>query len=137
MADPTSTLTTEQLNELAPLAAVIADKVSTVPVRHCLGGTDDLVAELTLAVAVYVGRHVLPAELLQLRHPPIPTDTGWIVQAQRRSGKWEDWGPAYPNRDDARRLYESLADGNSGPLRLVRKVTSYVAEAEHTPGERP
>jgi len=50
------------LSELGPLARVIADKVSTVPVRHCLGGTDDLVSALTLAVAVYVGRHVLPVE---------------------------------------------------------------------------
>ncbi|MEV8031412.1 hypothetical protein [Streptomyces sp. NPDC086182] len=50
------------LSELGPLARVIADKVSTVPVRHCLGGTDDLVAELTLAVAVYVGREVLPPQ---------------------------------------------------------------------------
>lgn len=50
------------LSALGPLARVIADKVSTVPVRHCLGGTDDLVNELTLAVAVYVGRHVLPVE---------------------------------------------------------------------------
>lgn len=80
----------ELLAELGPLAAVIADKVSTVPVRHCPGGTDDLVSELTLAVAVYVGRHVLPAEALELRHPPIPADTGWVVQAQRRSAHRRD-----------------------------------------------
>lgn len=48
------------LNELQPLARVIAEKIRTVPVRHCAGGTEDLIAALTLAVAIYVSREVLP-----------------------------------------------------------------------------
>ncbi|MCX5285960.1 hypothetical protein [Streptomyces sp. NBC_00198] len=51
------------LTELQPLARIIAEKIHTVPVRHCPGGTDELVAELTLAVAIYVSRHVLPPGL--------------------------------------------------------------------------
>lgn len=53
-------ITDEQLSELKPLANLIADKVSTVPVRHCLGGTDQLVTELVLAVSAYMGRILGP-----------------------------------------------------------------------------
>jgi hypothetical protein len=56
----TSELTTQQLDELKPLAHLIAEKVATVPVRHCPGGTDMLVAELVTAVAVYMGRTLGP-----------------------------------------------------------------------------
>ncbi|MGW6481281.1 hypothetical protein ACWGDS_25870 [Streptomyces sp. NPDC055059] len=56
------------LAELQPLAAVIAEKLRTVPVRLIgRGGADDLISELTIAVAVYCGKHVLPATT-----PPAP-----------------------------------------------------------------
>ncbi|MFJ9128898.1 hypothetical protein ACIRJS_32835 [Streptomyces sp. NPDC102340] len=60
MTDTPRTADAEQLAELGPLAAVIADKVHTVPVRLGPGGADNLISELTLAVAVYCGKHVLP-----------------------------------------------------------------------------
>lgn len=60
------------LNELQPLARVIAEKIHTVPVRHCPGGTDDLVSALTLAVAIYVSRHVLPPGLSAAAVRPEP-----------------------------------------------------------------
>lgn len=55
---------TDLLAELRPLAAVIAGKVHTTPVAFGPGGTDHLVAELTVAVAVYCARHVLPPDWL-------------------------------------------------------------------------
>ncbi|MFF0143562.1 hypothetical protein ACFYRN_45165 [Streptomyces sp. NPDC005227] len=61
------------LTALEPLARVIADKIRAVPVRHCPGGTDDLISELTLAVAIYTSRHVLPPGLpaAVVRHDPM------------------------------------------------------------------
>lgn len=126
------------LAELGPLAAVIANKASTVPVRHCLGGTDELVTELTIAVAIYCGRHVLPADALALANPPRPTETAWVVEYQRRAdGKWHDWGVSHPERESAQQLWDHLTDGSKWPLRLVRRVTSHVTEAEYTPEETP
>jgi hypothetical protein len=128
----------ELLAELGPLAAVIADKVHTVPVRHCPGGTDDLISEITLAVAVYVGRHVLPAEAAALANPPWPTETDWVVESQWRDGKWRHYGPARPDRADAREQYDDAVqrNGDRHPYRLVRSITTYAVEAEHTP-EQP
>lgn len=123
----------ELLAELGPLAAVIADKISTVPVRHCPGGTDDLISELTIAVALYVGRHVLPAEALELRHPPHPAAATWVIETQRRSGKWEDWGPGFGGREEAQQLYEQMVDGSPRPVRLTRRVVTFAVEAEHQP----
>ncbi|UDM00047.1 hypothetical protein [Streptomyces longhuiensis] len=52
----------ELLAELAPLAALVAEKLRTVPVRLIgRGGADDLISELTLAAALYCAKHVLPA----------------------------------------------------------------------------
>ncbi|MFB7711629.1 hypothetical protein [Streptomyces sp. NPDC056105] len=73
----------ELLAELAPLAAVIADKLRTVPVRHCPGGTDDLISELTIAAAAYCGKHVLPAG-----PPPAPVGQAAIARA-RAEGEFE------------------------------------------------
>lgn len=48
------------LTPLRPLAEVIAETVRTTPIRLCPGGTDDLISNLTVKVAAYVGREVLP-----------------------------------------------------------------------------
>jgi hypothetical protein len=131
--------TDEQLlAELGPLAAVIADKVHTVPVRLGPGGTDDLVSELTLAIAVYVGRHVLPAEALALRHPPRPTTSAWVVETQWRDGEWRTYGGGYDSRDETREYYDDLVErrGHQHAYRVVRVTTTYAVEAQHTP-EQP
>jgi hypothetical protein len=131
--------TDEQLlAELGPLAAVIADKVHTVPIRLGPGGTDDLVSELTLAVAVYVGRHVLPAEAFALANPPWPTESDWVIESQWRDGKWRNYGPARSDRDEARELYDDAVrrNGDRHPYRLVRATTTFATEADHAP-EQP
>ena len=113
MADPRAT-DAELLAELGPLAAVIADKVRTVPVRLGPGGTDDLVSEITLAVAVYVGRHVLPAEALELRQPPRPADRAWQVETRWDNGPWRPYGAPWTDAQDAREDYdETLATAAS------------------------
>ncbi|MFI1701992.1 hypothetical protein ACH419_39430 [Streptomyces bobili] len=131
----------ELLAELGPLAAVIADKVHSVPVRHCPGGTDDLITELTLAVAVYVGRHVLPAEALELRQPPRSPARQWQVETRWDDGRWRTYGAPYDDAAEAREGYdETLAHaaaanayGRSRSFRLVRSTTTYAVEAQHTP----
>lgn len=49
------------LTPLKPLAQVIAETVLTTPVRLCPGGADDLISELTIKVAAYMGREVIPS----------------------------------------------------------------------------
>jgi hypothetical protein len=143
VADPRPT-DTELLAELGPLAAVIADKLRTVPVRLGPGGADDLVSEITLAVAVYVGRHVLPAEALELRQPPRPADRAWQVETRWDDGPWRPYGAPWTDAQDARADYEeTLATAattnthkRTRDFRLVRATTTYAVEAEHTP-EQP
>ncbi|WP_030917413.1 hypothetical protein [Streptomyces sp. NRRL B-24720] len=49
------------LTELRPLARVINETVHTTPVRLGAGGTDDLISQLTVKVAAYIGHEVIPA----------------------------------------------------------------------------
>ncbi|MFF7946981.1 hypothetical protein [Streptomyces griseorubiginosus] len=134
MADTPRPTDAELLAELGPLAAVIADKLRTVPVRLGPAGTDDLISELTIAVAVYIGRDVLPADALALANPPRPADTEWAIEYQRHStGEWLDWGVSHPDRSGAQQLWDHMVDGSKWPLRLVRRVTSHITEAEYTP----
>ena len=138
MAEEPRPTDAELLAELGPLAAVIADKLRTVPVRLGPGGANDLVSELTLAVAVYVGRHVLPADtqpLLQaLAKPPCPPREEWQVMTMRRGG-WHTWAGPRDDRDEAREEYEDMVarHGHEWAYRLVRATTSWAVEAEHTP----
>jgi hypothetical protein len=143
VADTPRPTDTELLAELGPLAAVIADKLRTVPVRLGPGGTDDLVSELTLAVAVYVGRHVLPAEALELRKPPRPVERTWQVETRWDDGPWRAYGAPWPDQveaqDDFRETVATAATVNASKrtraFRLVRSTTSFAVEAEHTPEE--
>jgi hypothetical protein len=138
VADAQRPTDAELLAELGPLAAVIADKVHTVPVRHCPGGADDLISEITLAVAVYVGRHVLPAEALELRQPPRPPAREWNVETCWHDGRWVVYGAARYTREDGREMYDLAIEGGAARhgFRLVRATTTYAVEAEHTP-EQP
>lgn len=135
----------ELLAELGPLVAVIADKLAAVPVRLGPGGTDDLVTALTLAVAVYAGRHVLPADAHALANPPRPTETGWVVEAQWSDRTWRPYGAARSTRDEAHEDFAATVNTarEAGPaarewsFRLVRATTTYAIEAEHTPEAQP
>ncbi|MFF5001744.1 hypothetical protein ACFY3G_02855 [Streptomyces phaeochromogenes] len=127
----------ELLAELQPLAQVILDKVRTVPVRHCPGGTDDLVSELTLAIALYVGRHVLPAEAAELRNPPIPARRWWVLQTQSaHTGEWRPYSAPYDEATDAHADFNDTVahKGNvHRTFRVLRSATTYAVEAEYSP----
>lgn len=141
MAEPRPT-DTELLAELAPLAGVIAGKLGTVPVRLGPGGTDDLITELTLAIAVYVGRHVLPAEALDVRKPPRPTQHVWQMETRWDDGRWQTYGAPWDERGRAHEDFTEVvataasatgAYARSREYRLVRATTTYAVEAEHQP----
>lgn len=123
-----------QLKELAPLANVIADKVSTVPVRHCLGGTDQLVTELVLAVSVYMGRELgLDARIL-----------GEIVaERERQDARWGEQN--HPDgtgalscvleRDKARQGCENAFQRGTGTWMHVLIEEVFEAFAEEDPAK--
>ncbi|MEV8124815.1 hypothetical protein AB0P07_11980 [Streptomyces sp. NPDC085944] len=130
----------ELLAELGPLAAAIGDKVHTVPVRLGPGGADQLISEITLAVAVYVGRHVLPREALELRQPPKPTIRQWQVETRSGDGPWRAYGAPWPDHTAAREDFEEAVRTASTrrhtprrEFRLIRTTASYAVEAQHTP----
>ncbi|WP_394434557.1 hypothetical protein [Streptomyces sp. SGAir0957] len=142
MAD-TSRTNTDLLVELGQLRALIADKIATTPVRLGPGGTDRLANELTLAVAVYVGRHVLPADALALANPPRPAETQWVVETRWNDGPWRPYGAPWPDREEARSDFHETVHAAGGRMRqrsreyrLVRRSTTYAVEAEHTPEQQ-
>ncbi|MGY0023721.1 hypothetical protein ACVHNB_32725 [Streptomyces sp. YJ-C3] len=128
---------TELLAELGPLAAVIADKIRTVPVRIGPGGADDLISELTIAVAVYCGKHVLPADALALANPPLPPTTEWIVEIQWHDGGWQHFARLTDGREQVQEAFAELAARDPHAFRLIRATTTYAVEAEHTPEQQP
>lgn len=125
-------LTDQQIAELGPLAKVIAEKVSTVPVRHCLGGTDQLVTELVLAVAAYMGSVLGP-------------DAAVLAEVQaERERQDARWGPQnHPNgtgmhflkagAENARRECEAAFDAGRGTWRHVLYEEVHEALAEKDP----
>lgn len=125
----------ELLAELGPLAAVIADKLHTVPVRLGPGGTDDLITALTLAIALHVGRDVLPAGTLGA--PPYEPSVTRLIETQRR-GVWARSSRDYDDPTEARTDFAQLVTERAGQhaCRLVRATTTYAVEAEHNP-EQP
>jgi hypothetical protein len=50
----------EMLRELLPLYRVVEEAMRTTPVRLGPQGHEDLAAQITLRVAVWCGRNVLP-----------------------------------------------------------------------------
>lgn len=124
--------TNQQLNELKPLAHLIAEKVSTTPVRHCLGGTDHLVTELVLAVAAYMGRQLGPDARVLAE-----------VQAERerQDAKWGEQN--HPDgtgltgdrerADSARHVCQALADRGEVTWALIAHEEDMEALAESDP----
>lgn len=130
---------TAALAELEPLAAVIADTLHTVPVRIGPGGDEDLVAELTLAMAIFCARHVLPAEVAELARPPRRPVRRWVVEAASRHG-WRAYGGPYETREEALDDFtETVAySHNVGRgFRVLRSTTTCAVEAEHGPADTP
>lgn len=106
------------LAELAPLARVIAKTLHDTPVR--LGSPDttpDLIGALTVAVAVYIGREVLPPGALDEARPPATT---WTVEAQRTNGEWGAWSAPYTDRSEA--LDDAAQSAEAAPRRSYRVV---------------
>ncbi|MFF3891355.1 hypothetical protein [Streptomyces sp. NPDC001914] len=125
------------LQELQPLAAVIADTVHTTPVRIGPGGDEDLVAELTLAVALFCARHVLPAEAAELADPPFQPTRRWVLETPSRDA-WTPYGGGYDNREDALNDFKETVARYQGKRRLfrvLRATTTYAVEAVHIPAE--
>lgn len=114
--------------ELAPLARVIANTLRDTPIR--IGAPDtvpELVGALTVAVAAYIGREVLPPGALDTTRP---METTWTVEAQRRStGQWVPHSRTYDNRAEAmeQQVY-ALANHPQWPYRVVRATTIYTIE---------
>jgi len=140
---PPSSMTEEQLlAELQPLAAVITDKLQTVPVRLGPGGTDDLARELVFAIALHVARDVLPADALELAHPPRAVSRKWIVESRTNSeGTWRAYGGPYRDGERAEALEDfersvELSGRWRREFRLVRETTTHAVEAEHIPEPR-
>ncbi|MFF0143570.1 hypothetical protein ACFYRN_45205 [Streptomyces sp. NPDC005227] len=113
------------LTALEPLARVIAEKVHNVPVRHCPGGTDDLISELTLAVAIYTSRHVLPPGLpaAVVRPDPMTDEQAAVLLA--------------PLEAKARALRaEKDAEHRATVLREAADIAESLRQFEHATGAR-
>lgn len=137
---PTGATDEQLLAGLQPLAQVIADKLHSVPVRLGPHGDADLITELTLALAIYTGRHVLPKEVLELRNPPRPALRSWVLETRSpRTGQWRPYSAPY---DEAREAHADFIGtvshhGNARrEFRVLRSTTTYAVEAENSP-EQP
>jgi hypothetical protein len=117
---PDRVRTDPDLAELAPLASVIARTLRDTPVR--LGNPDllpDLVGALTAAVAVYIGREVLPAGALDEARPP---KVEWDVEVERRPGDWVTFSPGCP-RATALEWCANAEENTGWRARVVRRTT--------------
>lgn len=99
MTRPDRVRTNPDLAELGPLSRVIARTLRDTPIR--LGDPDTtpgLVGALTVAVAAYIGREVLPSgELDQAR----PVEAVWVVEGRGRNDEWTPWSGPLDSRTDA------------------------------------
>ena len=127
-------MTEPDLPELAPLAHVIAKTLRDTPIR--LGDPDttpDLIGALTVAVAVYVGRDVLPPGAFDDARPP---HTTWDVEVERSPGNWVTFSPGCA-RGAALEWCESAKANTGWEARVVRATTLYTIEQPPTAEEQP
>ncbi|MER7815621.1 hypothetical protein [Streptomyces sp. NPDC096153] len=116
--------------ELAPLARVIARTLHDTPIH--LGDPNavpDLVGALTVAVAVYIGRDVLPPGALDEARPP---QTEWTVETQRANGRWGQWSAPYGDLGEALDDFARSAESAKRPFRVVRTTTITTIEKPPT-----
>ncbi|MFD3717237.1 hypothetical protein [Streptomyces sp. NPDC058674] len=121
-----------RLSPLAPLRGLIARTFATTPVHLGPGGTEALVDELTLAVAIYTAREVLPSGLLDADNA---VNSQWEVQI-RRNGveQWERWSRAYDDLGQAREELAYQESRRTSHFRLVRVTTIRTVEAATAQG---
>ncbi|MER6515217.1 hypothetical protein [Nonomuraea sp. NPDC001636] len=120
MTAPDRVRTDPDLAELGPLAQVIARTLRDTPIR--LGSPDttpDLVGALTAAVAVYIGREVLPPGALDEARPPT---VAWDVEVERSPGYWVTFSPNCP-LSAAQEWCASAEENTRWPARVVRRTT--------------
>lgn len=109
---------------LGPLRDVIARTMRNTPVRLGPGGTDALADELTLAVAIYTAREVLPPGLLD---PDSAITSQWEVQTPFK-GRWLRWSQPHDNLDEAREELAYMESRRTAAVRLMRVTTIRTVE---------
>ncbi|MEE1814244.1 hypothetical protein PUR59_04310 [Streptomyces sp. SP18ES09] len=120
MNRPDRVRTDPDLAELAPLAQVIARTLRDTPIRlGDPGAAPDLVGALTAAVAVYIGREVLPPGALDEARPPT---VAWDVEIEHRPGQWVTFSPDCP-LPAALEWCASAKENTRQPARIVRRTT--------------
>ncbi|MFF5972251.1 hypothetical protein ACFY7C_12100 [Streptomyces sp. NPDC012769] len=132
MTGPDRVRTDPDLAELAPLASVIAGALRDTPVRLGDAGLlPDLVGALTAAVAVYIGREVLPPGALDEARPPT---VEWDVEVERRPGDWVTFSPGCPRA--AALEWCANAEENTGwRARVVRRTAITTIEQPPADGQ--
>lgn len=114
-----------RLSPLAPLRDVIARALATTPVHLGPGGSDALIDDLTLAVAIYTAREVLPPGLLGV---DATVSSTWDVEVRFR-GRWVVDTPTYDSRLDAEQRMAEQQSYRPEERRVVRVTTIRTVEA--------
>lgn len=118
------------LSELAPLARIIAETLRDTPLR--LGAPDttaDLIGALTVKVAAYIGREVLPPGALDEARPP---ETSWDVEVLRNNGKWARHSRHDRRADALEEHAYNEARTTRWEFRVVRATTIHTIEQPPT-----
>lgn len=113
-----------RLNPLAPLRALVARTLRDTPVWLGPGGHDILINDLTIAIALYTARDVLPAGLLG--EDAVMSST-WNVEVKFRD-RWIVDTPPYDNRADAEQRMAEQQGHRPEERRVVRVTTIRAVE---------
>jgi hypothetical protein len=132
---PVPAATTDlDLPSLYPLARVIAGVVRTTPVRLGPGGVDDLICQLTVKVAAYMGREVIPpasvsptAVLLATQCDACQHTLNWHTNYAGCTVPLCVCGRFQPPAEELPAVPDRLAD-------VLRIVTEYVIESNDIGG---
>ncbi|MFF9199996.1 hypothetical protein ACF09L_32795 [Streptomyces sp. NPDC014779] len=129
MTGPDRARTNPDLAALGPLASVIARTLRDTPIRlGDPGAASDLVGALTVAVAAYVGREVLPPGALDEARPPA---VAWDVEVETSAGEWIVFAPNCP-RPAALEWCETAEESTGRRARVVRRTTITTIERPPT-----
>ncbi len=126
LAEKETRLTAEtDLAGLGPLRDLIARTMAATPVRLGPDGADALIDDLTLAVAVYTAREVLPPGLLDAA---AEVSSVWDVEFKFR-GRWAVDTPTYDSRAEAEQRMAEQQSYRQEERRVVRVTTIRTVEA--------